>query len=279
MLLAAQLLPHWRTAHAAHHRNVGLPGDPETALLGEGFWEFLPRAVRGGLRDALESDATRARARAAKEAKEKQSSSSSFSPSSLDLLRHSNVPRWAASAAAAAATAAVLAASGAENSGSGGGTAIAAAAFSGLAIFSIQACFAVLWLEAVEYIEHFGLSRSSPTEKVQPYHSWNANFSVTNAVTFRLQRHSDHHAHAEKSFEMLRDEPDAPQLPASYPVMALTAVAFPALFRRVMEPRAMAEQVKNEERREREEERRRQRRKRSVGGGGGENGGGGIVVR
>ena len=137
-------------------------------------------------------------------------------------------------------------------------------------------------------------------EKVQPYHSWNANFSVTNAVTFRLQRHSDHHAHgegvsfveflekkrererererrrknkknspffvpslfsspshqtfppsktAEKSFETLRDEPDAPQLPASYPVMMVTAVAFPALFRRVMEPRARAEQAKNEARR------------------------------
>ena len=45
---------------------------------------------------------------------------------------------------------------------------------------------------------------------------------------------------AEKSFETLRDEPDAPQLPASYPVMMVTAVAFPALFRRVMEPRARA---------------------------------------
>ena len=50
VLLAGQGLPYWRSAHAAHHKNVGLPGDPETALLGEGFWEFLPRALRGGLR-------------------------------------------------------------------------------------------------------------------------------------------------------------------------------------------------------------------------------------
>ena len=73
---------------------------------------------------------------------------------------------------------------------------------------------------------------------------------------------------AEKSFETLRDEPDAPQLPASYPVMMVTAVAFPALFRRVMEPRARAEQTKNETRRERE--------KRGGEGGGG---GGGVAVR
>jgi len=365
LLLAAQLLPHWRTAHAAHHRNVGLPGDPETALLGEGFWEFLPRAVRGGFRDAMRSDAARSRARAAKEAREKNENgggdeSSSFAAplSSFDLLRHSNMPRWAASAAAAVAVAAALGSSsgaggfGGEGVGGGGSAAAAAAAAAALALFGTQAAFAVLWLEAAEYIEHFGLSRSSPLvrrrrrrrkkkktktrktrkthpffpslflynqtfqEKVQPFHSWNANFALTNAVTFRLQRHSDHHAHgkeerererasfcfplsnkrkknslffpfrffsspfslntsnttAEKSFETLRDEPDAPQLPASYPVMMVTAVAFPALFRRVMEPRALAEQAKNEARRGRTKSKRKE-------SGGGENGGGSVVVR
>lgn len=212
VLLAAQGLPYWRAAHAAHHKNVGLPGDPETALLGEGFWEFLPRALQGGLRDALASDAARSRARAAKEARDRScpsdaSSSSSSSPppppSSLDLLRHSDVPRWAGSAAAAVALAAALGASGATAAAasggeSGGASAFSAAAGAGLALFGVQAAFSVLWLEAVEYIEHFGLSRASPLEKVQPYHSWNANFSVTNAVSFRLQRHSDHHAHGRR---------------------------------------------------------------------------------
>ena len=166
VMLAAQLLPYWRTSHAAHHRNVGLPGDPETALLGEGFWEFLPRALRGGLRDALASDATRARAQAAKEVRERSKPSGASSsllpspPSSLDLLRHSNVPRWATSAAAATAAAAALGVAGGGGGGNGGN--VAAAAASGLALFGVQAAFAILWLEAVEYIEHFGLSRSSP---------------------------------------------------------------------------------------------------------------------
>jgi len=168
LLLAAQLLPYWRTAHAAHHRNVGLPGDPETALLGEGFWAFLPRALRGGLRDALARDAARSRARAAKEAGGERASSpgasSSPPPSQLDLVRHSNVPRWVASAAAATAAAAALGASGAGAAGTGGGESggAAVAALAGLSLFAVQASFAVLWLEAVEYIEHFGLSRSSP---------------------------------------------------------------------------------------------------------------------
>ena len=96
------------------------------------------------------------------------------------------------------------------------------------------AAAAVFLLHCVDYIEHYGLERQRlpgeggagaggarqpmPYEKVQPWHSWNANWAFTNACAFRLQRHSDHHAHAERSFEDLRDMPDAPQLPMSYPV-------------------------------------------------------------
>lgn len=104
--------------------------------------------------------------------------------------------------------------------------------------------------------QHYGLVRSSPLERVQPHHSWNANHALTNAVTFRLQRHSDHHAHPEKSFELLVDEQseNAPQLPASYPVMMVTAMLFPGLFRRIMDPRAREEGNMAEERRRRREE-------------------------
>ena len=99
--------------------------------------------------------------------------------------------------------------------------------------YGLQAAAAVFLLHCVDYIEHYGLERQRlpgeggagaggarqpmPYEKVQPWHSWNANWAFTNACAFRLQRHSDHHAHAERSFEDLRDMPDAPQLPMSYP--------------------------------------------------------------
>ena len=76
-------------------------------------------------------------------------------------------------------------------------------------------------------------------EKVSVHHSWNANWLFTNSVTFSLQRHSDHHAHAHKPYHRLQDIKAAPQLPASYPVIMLLAF-LPGLFFDVMDPRALA---------------------------------------
>ena len=97
--------------------------------------------------------------------------------------------------------------------------------------------FAVYCLHCVDFVEHAGLVREGGTRaKVRPEHSWNSNFMATNAVTFRLQRHSDHHAHAERPYHKLRDMPgQAPYLPASYPAMILLAQS-PRLWRAVMIP-------------------------------------------
>lgn len=121
-LFAAEGLPHWRTAHAAHHRNVGLVGDPDTARLGESYWHFLPRSLLGELNDALELDAAKKTTTTTTTKRKKKSNSS--------------VPRWVASAAAAALIAAWL----------GDGV-------PGLSLFVVQAATAVLWLQAVEFIE------------------------------------------------------------------------------------------------------------------------------
>jgi alkane 1-monooxygenase len=55
----------------------------------------------------------------------------------------------------------------------------------------------VFYLELVDYIEHYGLERSLDKEgiyePINKLHSWNSNSSP---ILFRLQRHSDHHAHA-----------------------------------------------------------------------------------
>ena len=39
-------------------------------------------------------------------------------------------------------------------------------------------------------------------EKVQAKHSWNANWIATSAVTFRLQRHADHHLSASRPYQV-----------------------------------------------------------------------------
>jgi alkane 1-monooxygenase len=89
----------------------------------------------------------------------------------------------------------------------------------------------------------FPSTRAYP-ERVAPHHSWNANTLATNAVSFRLQRHSDHHAHAERPFHRLRDARDAPQLPAGYSALMLAAAFAPGLFRRVMDPRVAEERAR-----------------------------------
>lgn len=39
-------------------------------------------------------------------------------------------------------------------------------------------------------------------DKVQAKHSWNANWIATSAITFRLQRHADHHLTASRPYQV-----------------------------------------------------------------------------
>ena len=75
------------------------------------------------------------------------------------------------------------------------------------------------YLHVVNYIEHYGLVRENKGA-VLPAHSWNASTTFGNAVTYNLQRHSDHHASAQKPYYALESIKDAPQLPAGYPGMS-----------------------------------------------------------
>jgi len=116
----------------------------------------------------------------------------------------------------------------------------AASGWTAAAFLLGQAAWAVVLLEIVNYIEHYGLRRrvlsSGRPEPVAPHHSWNADFTVSNWLLFNLQLHSDHHAHVERPFETLRSMPQAPQLPAGYPTMVLVALV-PPLWYALMDQR------------------------------------------
>lgn len=64
-------------------------------------------------------------------------------------------------------------------------------------LFLIEAFGSIFYLEAINYIEHYGLMRERNAdgsyEKVTIRHSWNAPHRFTNYLLFKLQRHSDHH--------------------------------------------------------------------------------------
>jgi alkane 1-monooxygenase len=110
----------------------------------------------------------------------------------------------------------------------------------GLLFFVGQAVGAIALLEVINFIEHYGLARqrmpNGRYEKVNPTHSWNSNFVLTNLLLFQLQRHSDHHANAVRRYQVLRHFDESPQLPAGYAAMVVLAV-LPWAWRRVMDPR------------------------------------------
>lgn len=114
----------------------------------------------------------------------------------------------------------------------------------GAVYFVTQSLVAIVLLEIVNYIEHYGLTRratlaadgSLKFDRVDHLHSWNADFALTNALLFQLQRHSDHHANSFRRYQSLRHHEDSPQLPAGYATMVLIAL-IPPLWFRVMNPR------------------------------------------
>ena len=104
---------------------------------------------------------------------------------------------------------------------------------------------AVIHLEVVNYIEHYGLSRKKidavKYEPTKPHHSWNANHSASNLLLINLQKHSDHHIKPNKKYPLLTafDSTSAPQLPFGYPIMVVLSL-LPFLWKKIMNPKVIA---------------------------------------
>lgn len=208
MLLHSVSYGHFATEHVfGHHVTVGTPKDPVSARYGESFFRFFPRAVIGSFTSAWEIDRDRLKRRG------------------LPVWHRSN-PFWRYGLGAGACMA----------------LAVWIGGWAGLGLFLLQSFFAVLQLEEVNYVEHYGLTRKylggGKFERVAPRHSWNASHKVTNYLLINLQRHSDHHYRPDRRFPLLQHYParEAPQLPFGYPLMVLIALN-PPLWRRVMNRR------------------------------------------
>ena len=212
VLMTSVTYPHFCVEHVhGHHRNVATPLDPASSRFGESVYAYLPRTILGGVRSAWGIETERAKKRGIP----------------LTSLRH-RMTRYGVGLAATY------------------GFVSAAFGWKGVAFFAGQSLVAIVLLEIINYVEHYGLHRRelSPGryERVQPWHSWNASHRVTNWLLINLQRHSDHHYLANRPYHQLRHYDDVPQLPAGYATMVLLALA-PPLWRRVMDPRALAWQA------------------------------------
>ena len=98
----------------------------------------------------------------------------------------------------------------------------------GLFLAVIIGILSFLFLETINYIEHYGLLRnklpSGRYERVQSHHSWNSNHFIGRIVLYELTRHSDHHYKASKKYQILENKRESPQLPYGYPTSILLAL-------------------------------------------------------
>jgi alkane 1-monooxygenase len=187
---------------------VATPEDPASSRLGETFWRFLPRTVAGSVRNSWRLERTRLR----------RMGKRTLSP------RNDVLNAWAMTVVLWGVLLALF----------------------GPAIWPyllIQAVFGFCLLEAVNYLEHYGLKREQLAngrwERVSPRHSWNNNNVTTNLFLYHLQRHSDHHANPTRRYQALRHFEESPQLPSGYATMIVLCY-FPPLWRRVMDRRVLA---------------------------------------
>ncbi|MGI9208345.1 MAG: alkane 1-monooxygenase, partial [Rhodococcus sp. (in: high G+C Gram-positive bacteria)] len=203
--LAQSFYGHFYIEHnRGHHVRVATPEDPASARFGESFWAFLPRTVIGSVRSAWRLE----RARLERLGKPVWS------------LRNDVLSAWALSVVLFGGLIAVF------------GIGIAP-------YLVIQAVFGFALLEAVNYLEHYGLLRQRTAngryERCSPAHSWNSDHLVTNIFLYHLQRHSDHHANPTRRYQTLRSMEMSPNLPAGYATMIGLAY-IPPLWRKVMDP-------------------------------------------
>jgi len=210
--LAQSLYGHFSIEHnRGHHVRVATPEDPASSRVAESFYVFWPRTVLGSVRSAWRIEVKRYAA------------------------RNQRPYRWGNDVLNAWLISAVLW--------------VTMMLWLGAGIVPylvIQAVVGFTLLEAVNYLEHYGMLRqrvgSGDRERyvrVEPRHSWNSNNVATNVLLYHLQRHSDHHANPTRRYQSLRDYEEAPQLPAGYASMILLALV-PPLWRRVMDAKVLA---------------------------------------
>jgi alkane 1-monooxygenase len=108
------------------------------------------------------------------------------------------------------------------------------------ACFFGQSAMAIALLEAVNYIEHYGLVRrrlaDGRYERPAARHAWDAYEWLSNSFLVHLQRHADHHLNPMRPYAALQPQDESPKLPMGYPGMVPLAF-LPPLWFAVMNPR------------------------------------------
>jgi len=186
IVLAPAAYGHFFIEHnRGHHKHVATPEDPASSKMGETIYTFAKRELPGAIYRAycIERD------RLKKAGKSPWSLQNEFLQTMVMTL--------------------------------GAYTAMGVWLGAEVIPYLLISAFWSMWqLTSANYVEHYGLLRqklpSGRYERPQPHHSWNSNHIFSNWALFHLQRHSDHHANATRSYQSLRHFDNLPSFPNGY---------------------------------------------------------------
>ncbi len=186
-----------------HHVHVSTPEDASSAPKNMSIYQFLPRAMLLNPINGFKLEAKRLRDR------------------NLSLYGRHNRLIWLTLISFALLGLSYLVAGGV-----------------GILFYLAYTLICILTIEVANYGMHYGLERKKQDngryERVSPLHSWNRE-SPGHIFSANLTRHSDHHAFPRRPYQILRNFPDAPQLPIPY-FAVLTLPFFTDRWFRLMNP-------------------------------------------
>ncbi|MDH4585582.1 alkane 1-monooxygenase [Pseudomonas sp. BN415] len=196
--------PHFKLQHLySHHPNVATESDHSSAQRGQTIYIFYIRSIFSGGMSVWKKECSRSAIR---------------SNHKYHLIHNRVIALWGIQSLIYAAVLLLL-----------GPIA--------LAVFMTQGIIAIFVLETVNYIQHYGLTRSPHSHRADYTSSWD-NYSLTNYALFNLGYHSDHHVNPAKPFQLLSQQPAAPVMPYGYFTMAAVALT-PPLWRWMMDERSI----------------------------------------
>lgn len=203
LLLVKNYYIHWFIEHNyGHHKHVGTPLDPASAVKGETVYEFMPKSFIGQIYSSLEI--------------EKKFVEESKRSSLSNRIYWSYITYFLYAF-----------------------TFYKIFGFKVMATSIMVGLGGPIYLEIINYLEHYGLRReklqNGEYENVTVHHSWNTPHRITNYLLFKLQRHSDHHANALKPYQTLCSYDESPNLPSGYAFCVLLAM-FPSKWFEIIDP-------------------------------------------
>ncbi|MES0489531.1 MAG: hypothetical protein ABUK01_06020 [Leptospirales bacterium] len=105
-----------------------------------------------------------------------------------------------------------------------------------LALFAGFTYTSLIYLEALNYLQHYGLTRVMNT-KVEFHHSWNHLYPAARALGYEITNHSPHHESAGSPFYKNDPVESAPQMPNSLLCLLVALLAPPLWTSVIAKPR------------------------------------------